>query len=448
MDIVLEKKDTTNGTIKVNLKEADYQAKVAQKLKEYSKKANIKGFRPGKVPTSLIQKMYGKSIMVDEINHLLSSSLNDYIKENKLPIIGDPLPDTEKATKIDWETQKEFEFNYQIGLVSEFKCEVSDKIKIPKYQIQTDDKIFNETLENLRSQYGKITNPEISEEGDSIYGELKEVNGDFTTNGLVPTNKIKKSEQKKFAGKTKGDKIEFDIEKTFDDAAVLAHVTGLSLEDAKAKKGKFELTVTNINRTELASIDQEFFDKIFGKDKITTEEEFNQKLKDTIKENYDRESENMLSREIHDYYVKNTKIELPNEFLKKWLFISNEGKVSEDQIEKEYDQYVGEVKWSLIKNKIAELNNIKVENEEILAKTKEMISQQFGSIAITEELQETFDKIADNYLKQDKGKNYMKMYEQVFFDKVLSFIREKVSFQEKKITVEEFKDIANKARQK
>lgn len=448
MDIVLEKKDTTNGTIKVNLKETDYQAKVAEKLKEYSKKANIKGFRPGKVPTSLIQKMYGKSIMVDEINNLLSSSLNNYIKENKLPIIGDPLPDTEKAAKIDWETQKEFEFNYKIGLVAEFKCDVSDKVKIPKYQIQIDDKVVKETLENLRSQYGKMSNPEITEEGDAIYGELKEVNGDFTTNTLVPSNKIKKAEQKKFAGKAKDDKIEFDIEKTFEDTAVIAHITGLSLEEAKGKKGKFELTVTNINRTELAALDQEFFDKIFGKDKITTEEEFTRKLKDTIKENYDRESENMVSREIHDHYVNNTKIELPNEFLKKWLFITNEGKISEEQIEKEYDQYAGELKWSLIKNKIADENNIKVENDEILGKTKEMISQQFGNIAITEELQESFDKIADNYLKQDKGKNYMKMFEQVFFDKVLSLIKEKVSFQDKKITVEEFKEIANKSPQK
>jgi trigger factor len=277
---------------------------------------------------------------------------------------------------------------------------------------------------------------------------LKEVNGDFTTNTLLSSDKVKKSEQKKFAGKVKGDKIEFDIEKTFDDAAVIAHITGLSMEEAKNKKGKFELTVNNINRTELAALDQEFFDKIFGKDKVTTEEEFNQKLEETIKENYDRESQNLLSREIHDYYVNNTKIELPNEFLKKWLLISNEGKVSEEQIEKEYDMYVGELKWSLIKNKIADENNIKVENDEIVSKTKEMIAQQFGNIAITEELQDSFDKIADNYLKQDNGKNYMKMFEQVFFDKVLNFIKEKVSFQDKKITVEEFKEIANKARQK
>jgi trigger factor len=446
MDIVLEKKDTTNGTIKVNLKEADYQGKVAEKLKEYSKKANIKGFRPGKVPTSLIQKMYGKGIIVDEINNLLSSSLNNYIKENKLPIIGDPLPDTEGAAKIDWETQKEFEFNYKVGLVAEFKCEVSDKVKLPKYQIQVDDKTVKETLENLRSQYGKMSNPETTETGDSIFGELKEVNGDFTSNVLVPSDKIKKSEQKKFAGKAKGDKIEFDIEKTFEDAAAIAHVTGLSLEEAEAKKGKYELTVSNINRTELAPLDQDFFDKIFGKDTVKTEEEFNHKLKDTITGNYERESENLTAREIHDHYVNTTKIELPHEFLKKWLYITNEGKVTEEQIEKEYDQYVGELKWSLIKNKIADENSIKVENEEIMAKTKEMIAQQFGNIAITEELQESFDKIADNYLKQDNGKNYMKMFEQVFFDKVLSLIKGKISFQEKKITVEEFKEIASKSR--
>jgi trigger factor len=443
VEITLEKRDTTNGTIKINLKEADYHPKVAEKLKEYSKKASIKGFRPGKVPTGLIAKMYGKGILVEEINTLLSKSINDYIKENKISIIGDPLPDLDKSEKIDWENQKEFEFNYKVGLVPEFKCDLTDKVKINKYIIDTDDKVVKETLENLRNQYGKMTNPETSEEGDFISGELKEVAGEFKTVTMIPLNKLKKSEAKKFIGKTKGDKVEFDIEKTFEDNAAIAHATGLPMEEAENKKGKFELEVTSISRSEPAPLDEEFFSKLFGKNAVKTVDEFNAKLKETITENYNKEAENLLNHDIQDHFVKETKIDLPDAFLKHWLYVSNNGKITEDQIEKEYNLYVNEVKWNLIKNKIAEGSDLKVDNQEVIDKTKEMIGQQFGNMNFGDEMAETFNKIADNYLKQDNGKNYMKMFEQVFLDKVLSLIKGKISLQEKQINVDEFKKIAS-----
>lgn len=441
MEITLEKKDKTNATIKVNLKEADYTPKVAEKVKEYSKKVSLKGFRPGKVPTALIEKMYGKSIKIDEINTLLSKSVTNYIKESKLNILGDPLPDTDAAGKIDWDNQKEFEFNYAVGLVPEFSYDLSDK-KITKYEIEVEEKAVSETLENLRSQYGKMTNPEESAEGDFVYGELKEVNGNFTTQTLIPTNKINKQEVKAFTGLKKGDKVSFDIKKTFEDAAAIAHVTGLSKEEAEKKEGQFDLQVTNISRSEPAPLDQEFFDKIFGKDTVKTEQEFNDKLKETIQENYIRESDNLLNRDIQNQLVENTKIELPDDFLKKWLLISNEGKITQEQIEKEYEFYLKELKWSLIKNKIGEENSIKVENEEVVSKTKEMISQQFGNLPLGEEMEETLSKIADNYLQQDKGKNYIKLYEQVFHEKVMEVIKSRVSLQTKKVNVDEFKKAA------
>jgi trigger factor len=442
VEIILEKKDKTNATIKVNLKEADYTPKVDQKLKEYSKKVNLKGFRQGKVPTGIIQKMYGKGIKIEEINQLLSKSVSDYIKESKLAILGDPLPDTEGANKIDWDNQKEFEFNYNIGLVPEFSYDLSDKLKITKYDIQVDDNVVKETVENLKSQYGKSTNPEESIEGDFIAGELKELNGDYITQTLIPTNKINKKEVKAFVGLKKGDKVTFDIKKVFEDAAAIAHATGLSKEEAEKKEGNFELTVSNISRSEPATLDQEFFDKIFGKDAVKTEAEFSDKLKTTIEENYSREADNILNRDIQTQLVDNTNIELPDAFLKRWLLLSNEGKITQEQIEKEYEFYLKELKWSLIKNKIGEENSLKVENDEILGKTKEMISQQFGNLPLGDEMEETLNKIAENYLQQDKGKNYMKLFEQVFYEKVLAVIKGKVNFTTKKVSVDEFKKVA------
>jgi len=305
--------------------------------------------------------------------------------------------------------------------------------------IEVDDKAVKETLDNLRSQYGKMSNPEESAEGDFLYGELKELKGEFTTQTLVPLNKVTKGELKKFVGKKAGDKIEFDIQKTFEDSAAIAHATGLTKEEAEKKEGKFELTVTKISRSEAAALDQDFFDKIFGKDAVKTEEEFNGKLKETIAENYTRESDNLLTKDIQRILVENTKIEFPDNFLKKWLLISNEGKISEEQIEKEYDLYLQELKWSLIRNKIGEDNDVKVENDDVLSKTKEMIHQQFGHMPLTDELNATLDKIAENYLQQEKGKNYMRMFEQVFFQKVMDLIKTKAKIQEKKVSVEEFK---------
>ncbi|MFN6946376.1 MAG: trigger factor [Cytophagaceae bacterium] len=438
MEITLEKKDTTNATIKINLRQDDYKPKVAEKLKEYSKKASIKGFRPGKVPTSLIQKMYGKSIMVEEINTLLSESVSGYIKENKLPIVGDPLPDVEQAEKIDWDNQEEFQFNYKVGLVPDFTIDPSS-INITHYNVSVKDKDIKETLDNLREQYGKMDNPETSQEGDSVYGDLKEVNGEFTTTTLIPLSKIEKGEAKKFTEVKKGDKISFKLNKAFSDVDVIAEITGLNKEEAGSKDGDFEFTVSNINRPKPADLDQEFFDKIFGKDAVKSEEEFKTKLKDTLAENFNKESEYLVDRKIQDELVNKTKIELPEEFLKDWLYRSNQGKFTKEQIEQEFGSYIKELKWTLIKNQLGKDNELKVEYNDVVKKAKELFMQQFGNMAMGEEMDETLNKVAENYLQQEEGKNYYRVYDQVYNEKTISLLREKVKIDKKETDAEGFK---------
>lgn len=441
MEITLEKKDSTNATIKVNLTASDYQPKVVEKVKEYSKKAQLKGFRPGKVPTALIEKMYGKSILVDEINHLLTNSLNSYIKENNLPIIGDPLPDTQKTDGIEWENQKDFVFNYNIGLVPDFQYELSDKLNVTEYEIEVSEGVVNETLINLQKQFGKITNPETSAEGDTIYGELQEADGTVKTVSL-DLSKANKNQTAGFIGKSKGDTITFNIGNIFEDKAVLAHAMGISMEEARKKEGEATIVLINVNRSENAEVNQEFFDKIFGKDVVTTEADFFAKLKETIKENYVRESEYLLKRDIQEALVNTTSMELPNEFLKRWLLVSNQGKITQQQIDNEYEYYLKELKWTLIKNRLAKDNDIKIENEAILEKAKGLIRQQFGGMDFGPEMEETFNNIADNYLKQEKGKNYLKLYDEVLLEKILALVKDKVNIAKKKISVEEFKNLA------
>ncbi len=224
--------------------------------------------------------MFGKSILVEEINHLLSHKLSDYIKEQGLKILGEPLPNQEKSQTIDWETQKDFEFEYQIGMVDDFKYDLSDKVKVKSFPIEVDKKVIDETINDLRKRFGKVDHPEVTEAGDAVYGELTG-EGDFKKEyAFIDTDKVEKKEQKKFVGVKKDESVTFEIEKLFSDPAQIAQMLGIGEEEAKTTKGKYTIKVSNISRTEPAGINVELFDRVFGKDAVTTEAEFIEKGKE------------------------------------------------------------------------------------------------------------------------------------------------------------------------
>ena len=446
MDITLNKKDNTNASIKIILNEADYQPNVEQKIKEYRKNANIKGFRPGKVPASYIKKLYGKSVLVEEINSLLSKSLTDYIKENDLKILGEPIPNQEDAAKIDWDNQKDFEFEYTLGLVDEFDIKLDDKFKVEKYTIEVTDKVMKETMDNLTKQHGDTESVEESKAEDSLEGKLSTVDGEVQEKVILPIEDAEKKAQKQFVGVKKGVEVKFDIEKTFKSAEAKSRLLGQNETDANAASGEYILTVSDIKRTKPAEINQDLFDKVFGKDTVKTREEFDQKVKETIAENYDRETENLLNRDLLDKLVEKTKFELPDEFLKNWLLLSNEGKVTQEQIEKEYDLYTKDLRWNLIKNKVAEANqdDIKVEHTDVMEYTKNMIAEQFGQYGMSDQLGENMDSFAQNYLQGENGENYRKVYEEMLNKRVLDFIKDKISIKDKKVDLDGFKKAVDK----
>jgi trigger factor len=441
LNITLDKKSTIEASIKVKLNEEDYQLKVEEKVKEYAKTASIKGFRPGKVPMGLIRKMYGKSILVEEVNHMLSHAVNDYVKENDLKIIGQPLPNTDNADQIDWDSQKEFEFDFDLGLIDEFKVELSAKQKVKGYTIKVDDQTMNETLDNLKKQFGEMTNPEMSEEGDSLFGTLSQDDGELTNDTVLNISDVDKKIQKQLIGLKKDDAITFAIEKAVKDASAMATLLGKTEAETQDLKGSFTFTVKNVNRTEPAALNQETFDKVFGPNAVDSEEAFIQKISDTISGNYSRETDLFLENSIRDHFVAKTKIDVPNDFLKRWLLASNDGKVTEEVLEKEYDLYVTSLKWDLIKSKIAEDNEVKVENEDVLAKSKAMIMEQFGGQGLGDQFADKLDEFADNYLKANNGENYMTVFSQVHGEKIMEVIKEKISISDKAVSVDEFQKI-------
>lgn len=444
MNITLDKQSTTDGLIKVKLSESDYQPKVEEKVKDYARKANIKGFRQGKVPTGVIKKMFGKSILVEEVNHLVSHSVSDFIRDQKLRVLGDPMPNQEKAISIDWDAQKDFEFEFQIGMVEDFAVDLSSKVKVKSHPIEVDQKVLDETLADIKSRYGKVSYPEVSEVAHNLYGEIQKSGEEEKKGSYVVISKVSKKEQKKFIGIKKDEVISFEIEKAFDSKEALAQVLNVSEEEAEKASGTYEFKVTTISQVEPAELNQELFDKVFGVGTVTTEMEFLDKVKSTISDNYNRETQHLLEHEIQHYYVDHTDMKMPENFLKSWLKNSGQGEITDAVLEKEFTSYRDSLKWDLIKNKIAEEKEIKVEGDEVRERAKQFIMEQFGGPAIAAQLGDKLNDIANNYLSgQDgKGENFMKIYNQLRHDKIMAVIKSAITVTEKKVSLDEFKKLA------
>ncbi|MCU0358634.1 MAG: trigger factor [Cyclobacteriaceae bacterium] len=451
MEITLNKKDNTEGLVTIRITPDDYQAKVDEKIRDYSRKASIKGFRPGKVPQGVIKRMFGKSVLVEEINTLLSSKLNEYLQTNKIRIIGEPLPVYEKSQNIDWDTQKDFEFDYQIGIVDDFTVALNPNVKVTSFPISVDEKVIDETIADLKKRFGKVNYPETAETGDNIFGELQSVTGDFKKEAIyVDSSKLAKKQQKLFSGAKKEDEVTFAIESLFEDSEELAKVLDIPAEEAKNLHGEHRLKITNISRTEPAELNQELFDRVFGKDTVHDEAGFREKIRETISGNYQRETQHFLDHHIEDHFIKETKIDLPNDFLKTWLKSTGKGEITDEVLAREFDDYVRSLKWDLIKNKIAEDNQLSVETAEVQAQVqahaKDMIISQFGGPAIAEQLSDRLDAITDNYLSHENGQNFMRLYNQLRHDKILKHIKANITVQEKKVSLDEFKKIVEEHR--
>ncbi len=441
LEITLDKKTTTEGLIKIRLTEGDYQPHVEKTVKDYARKANIKGFRQGKVPSGVIRKMFGKSILVDEINHILSDRLSGYIRENNLKIIGEPLPNQEKAFSIDWDAQKDFEFEYQIGLVEDFALELSKKVKVKGYAIDVNDTVIEETVGDLKKRFGNVSYPETSGASDNLFGELRQKEGSYVNENAVIALEKTGKEQKKLTGLKKGDEVELDIRQLYKEDRLLADTLNQTEEEAGKASGIYIFRVNNITRTEPAEMGQELFDRVFGREVVTSEAEFVAKVRETIGENYKRETDHFLEHNIEDKLLERTRINLPDEFLKSWLKTTGKGEVTDDVLIKEYDHYARGLKWDLIKNKIADDNGIKVEADEIRDRAKEMIISQFGGQSFADQFKDQIDTIANNYLTNENGQNFTRLHNQLKNEKILKYIRENISVEDQTVSLDDFQKI-------
>lgn len=438
MDIQLDKKGTLDAVIKITLKESDYQPKVDEKIKDYAKRVNLKGFRPGKAPISLVKKMYGKSVLIDEVNNLLATNVSNYIRDNKINILGEPLPVVENADTIDWDTQKDFSFEYKLGLAPEFEVELSEKIKVTNYEIEVDKKSLDETIENIRAQFGGSTNPEVVADGDLIQIDFSNSQG-FTFTKYIEKSEVAEKEYKKFVGKKSGDTLDVVATKLFSTKEAAIEALELDNSNESIADEKLTAAISNITRREPAELNQEFFDKIFGPGAVSTEAEFVEKVKITMSDNYAKDAGFLFQRDLKKTLLETFKIELPEAFLKEWLVKTSDGKVKQSDVDAEFELYAEEMKWNLIKQKIAQVNDIKVETPEVIEQAKEYFRAQFGGMALGPEFDDTLTKLADNFLKAENGDNFMKLFNEVRDTKVIDLVREKIKLNNKKVDIEGFK---------
>jgi trigger factor len=444
MNITQEKIDNLNAVLKVNISPEDYTPRVDKAIKDQAKKAKIPGFRPGMVPPAHIKRMYGKSILVDEINNLLSDTLNNYINEQQLEVLGQPLPKVDDAKTYNWDFADNFEFNYEVGLAPEFNIGFSADDKLTQYVIKADAETLASRIKNIRRSYGKMTNPDVSADDDVLYSELTQLSPDGSVfeDGINNTTSVRLDQVKDEAikssliGLKKDDVITLDIQKAFNnDAAKVAAILNIDEETAADLKSDFQLTVKNINRLEESDLNQEFFDKLFGEGTVTTEEEFKAKITEEIEGMMVQDSERKLQDDIYHFSIDKVKFSLPDEFLKRWLKATNE-KLSDEELQGGYNDFAQNLKWTLIENKLIKDNNIDIKYDEVFALAKQRLAQQFQMYSPQPIAEEQLAQYTVQYLQNKENAN--KIFEELKALKVFDYIKSVVTLNDKDILFADF----------
>ena len=434
MNITRENKDALNAVVTIAIEKEDYAEKVEKTLTDYRKSANIPGFRKGQVPMGLVKKQYGKAVIAETVNKLLQESLGKYLNEEKLDVLGSPLP--QDQDNIDWDADN-FSFAFDIGLSPKFEIKLNGRRALTHYKIVADDKFVKDQITNIQKQYGQLISRDVVSDGDEVTGVFFNDEAGIESTTTLSLEKLKgKSNVKKFIGAKVGDIITLKTKGLFQDAQDLT--THLKTDQAMAKSLDVGVTFTinEINMRGLADLDQELFDKLFGKDAVKTVTDLKAKLKADAEKQFVQQSDQKLLNDITEYMVENTKFKLPSEFLQKWLQTAGEATLTESQAKAEYEKSEKSMRYQLIESKLIVDNKLQINFEELKAFAGQMIKAQmaqFGQLNPSEK--EIEDIVARVLSNQDEVK---RMSEQLTSQKLLTFYKENAKLKEKKISYDGF----------
>ncbi len=441
MNITKEKIDDLNAVVKIDITEADYKDKVTEILRDYRKKANIPGFRKGHVPMSLVKKQYGKPVMIDEVNKLLQESLSKFLVEEKLDILGNPLPKVQ-SDDFSWDAET-FSFEFELGLAPDFEVNLQPKKAITQYKIVADKKMIDDQVKNIQERYGKmITQAEIAE-NSNITGTFVNLEKEIEKKSTFKLDKIKgKTNGKKFIGAKVGDVIELKTKGLFTDDHLLQNHLGVSHDDAHGLDIVVKFTIEEITETDPAELNQELFDKLFGKDVVKNEKEFKAHLKEDAEKQFEQQSDQQLLNAVTESLIENTKFDLPAEFLQKWLAVGGEKQLTEEEATQEYNRSEKGLRYQLIEGKIAKDNDLQVTFDELKEFAKGYIKGQMAQFGNTNPEEKELEEIAGRILSnQDEVK---RLSEQLMSQKLLDFYKENVKLKVKEVSFDDFvKEVYN-----
>lgn len=450
MNISQETNGELTAIIHVQLSQEDYSEEVNKKLKEYRQKASMPGFRPGKVPMGLVKKMYGKGVMAEEVNKKVSDALNNYILENNLNVLGYPLPNMEKNKTIDFDKQEDFDFFFDIGLAPEFDLELSTDIKVPYYRIKLEDKDIDRAIEDLKVRFGKEENPEHAEESDGLQGKFEEVDpeGNIVENGHAHQGYFKladiqlKTVLKEFIGKGAGDRVVFNPMKAFKDESRVRSMLHLHEGSEDKLDLDYLFGIEKVVRFEEAEVNEEMFSKVYPAGEVKTEKDFREKVSGELARHHEHDSDKQFLVDSINELIKLTDLHLPEDFMKRWLLESNEGKITAEQLEEQYESYLKTMKWQLIESKLQEKykEEVMVEPEEI----REKVRAYFSPPGSGEEKNPQVEQIVDQVL-QNKDEA-QRIYAGIQDEKYTSLFKEKLKLKEKEVDSEKFFEIASNSK--
>ena len=448
MNISFENPDKINGLLTLTIEKGDYEKDVEKTLKDYRKHANVPGFRAGNAPMGIIKRQYEESVKADVLNKLVGKGIYDYVRENKIQMLGDPMPNEEKQKQLDLKGDGPFEFVYDIAVAPEFKAELTDKDTLTYYNIEVSDEILNQQVDMLRSRgghYDKVENYD-PEQKDMLKGDLRELDADgnakedgiVVEGAILMPEYIKVDDQKKlFDGTKVGDVITFNPKKAYPEGT--AEISGLlkvDRETAETITSDFTYLVTEVQRFVKAELNQELFDQVFGEGEVKSEEEFKQKISEEIKEQLVHDSDLKLLVDVREYLEKKVgELTFPDALLKKMMLANNKDK-GEKFVDDNYAESIKELTWHLIKEQIVEANGIKIEDKDVKEVAKDVVRVQFAQYGMSNAPEEYIDKFADDMLKE--GKNTDRLIDRAIDVKLTEAIKKVVTLKNESISVEDF----------
>ncbi len=449
MKSTLNKKDEVNGTIVIELEKADYQEQVNKSLNQLRLRADIPGFRQGKVPKGVIQKLYGKSVLVDELNKIVTEEVSNFIRENNLKVLGEPLPDNSEDKQVDLDKDENFVFYFDVGLTPEFDTVVDKSIELTYYNVELEADLLEKQIDSYKQNYGTyLTVEEESIETDLLKGTLTEIeNGEVKENGSVIENAVLmpsylKDEQikKQFVGAKVGESVVFNPKTAYDNnEAEVASLLQTTKEDVADINSDFRFDINEVTRYKEAELNQELFDKVFGEGAVKTEEEFKEKIQKDIESQFKPNADHLIIHEARDIIVeKMSDIQFPDEFLKRWLKETNEGR-SPEEIDEDYPKILEDLKFHVARQKIVEDNDIKVEFTDVEELAIEVAKAQFAQYGMTNLPADVLQNYAKTLL--EKQETVQNLFERATENKVIDWLKENVTLIEKQVSTKEFNEI-------